>query len=622
MSTKDSASLLGDSFGEPVPWLEDTGTEFHYEPIDRDCRRLIELEPSLSPEDPIRCKIFHTKEDEIYQYEVLSCDWRASSKPLVPISLNGQTLDVPAEIWEALQRVRLEDKPRLLFTEGICINQQHSEEEVSYCEKEGQQTGNLHCTYETATGLLVWLGATEKKSNLVFEHLDRCREHNHLNWCSYRGETEEAFRQLCKRSLFYNVWFAVELVICKKVTILCGPYQSEWPEPIKCSTFLPQSSYYHPLEGPDALTHARNLRDFTGIHRGRVRNTFLWSRHCRADDPRDKVFAVMATDSPFGVAGAYYKDHVQLFQEFTRDVIESSQDLEVLHWFGTRKQLPGLPSWVPDYSTVNPVGTLPRIFDQAATYSIHYPLKLLPDYGFLPGNTLAVRGRFIERIEKTADALKAEETVVFGTEGFSNVFRGWEELALKLTDTKRFPQSVIDAFADTVAGKDEVDLLVESDQKPYTRKTRRMESRVVEMFNLWYLNLGTGVLGHADPEWFEKAQASGPIAQVNNGPGSEQQKEERIKAVVEKLKQFGRQLEITCYGRKFFITDKGSMGLAPPHAEEKDDIVFFPGGRYPFVLRARDDGTYELIGDCFLYDLDVFALFQGVHIESQEFHLA
>ncbi|KAI1779428.1 hypothetical protein F4818DRAFT_399281 [Hypoxylon cercidicola] len=619
MTTGGSGSLLGDSSGEPVPWLEDTATQFHYDPIERNCRRLLELEPSLSPEDPIRCKLFYMKDIETHQYEVLSCDWRASPMPLVPISLNGQTFDTPTEIWEALQRVRLEDKPRLLFVEGICIDQKFGEN-VSYDEEKARQNGNINDIYKAATGLLVWLGATEKKSNLVFEHLDRCRGHNHINWCSYRGETEEAFRQLCKRSYFYNTWFAVELMMCKKATILCGRHQSEWPEPIKCSTFLPQSSYYHPLEGPDGPTHLHNL-DLTGIHRGQARNMFLWSRHCRADDPRDKVLAVMAIDAPTGVSEAYCKDPAELFRDFTRNVIESRQDLEVLHWFGTRRQLPDLPSWVPDYSIVNPVGTLPRIFDQAATYSVHYPLKLLPKYGFLPGYILAVHGRCIEKIDKVADELKADETAVFGTEEFSKILRGWVELALKLTNTKRFPQSIIDAFADTLGGRDEVDLLVENDQKPYVRKKRPMASLVKDIFNQWYLNLGTGVLGYSDLGWFEEAQANGPAAQLSDEPGNEEQEQEIINTIIKKMEQFGRELGIICYGRKFFITDKGSMGLAPPHAEEKDDIVFFPGGKYPFILRARDDGTYELIGDCFLYDLDVFALFQDQSIETREFLL-
>lgn len=80
-------------------------------------------------------------------------------------------------------------------------------------------------------------------------------------------------------------------------------------------------------------------------------------------------------------------------------------------------------------------------------------------------------------------------------------------------------------------------------------------------------------------------------------------------------------MELTCYGRKFFITDRGSMGLAPPRARDGDDIVFFPGGKYPFIVRPKGNGTYELVGDCFLHDFDVFALFQSENIESQEYIL-
>lgn len=65
-------------------------------------------------------------------------------------------------------------------------------------------------------------------------------------------------------------------------------------------------------------------------------------------------------------------------------------------------------------------------------------------------------------------------------------------------------------------------------------------------------------------------------------------------------------MEMACYGRCFIITDRGLMGLVPPRAKTGDEIVPLPGGLYPFVIRKKEEeeGTYELIGDCFLYDFD------------------
>lgn len=44
---------------------------------------------------------------------------------------------------------------------------------------------------------------------------------------------------------------------------------------------------------------------------------------------------------------------------------------------------------------------------------------------------------------------------------------------------------------------------------------------------------------------------------------------------------------MVCYGRRFFITDQGSMGLAPARAREGDEIVFFLGGKVSVC--SKDD---------------------------------
>ena len=58
----------------------------------------------------------------------------------------------------------------------------------------------------------------------------------------------------------------------------------------------------------------------------------------------------------------------------------------------------------------------------------------------------------------------------------------------------------------------------------------------------------------------------------------EKDNEDRIK---NDISQYTHDMAAVCYGRRLFITDQGSLGLAPPRAQEGDSIVFFPGGLYP-----------------------------------------
>jgi hypothetical protein len=50
-----------------------------------------------------------------------------------------------------------------------------------------------------------------------------------------------------------------------------------------------------------------------------------------------------------------------------------------------------------------------------------------------------------------------------------------------------------------------------------------------------------------------------------------------------------------------FISEKGLLGLGPKDTNAQDIVCIFLGGNVPFVLRARDDGKYQLVGECYVH---------------------
>jgi hypothetical protein len=67
--------------------------------------------------------------------------------------------------------------------------------------------------------------------------------------------------------------------------------------------------------------------------------------------------------------------------------------------------------------------------------------------------------------------------------------------------------------------------------------------------------------------------------------------------------KFVTSLDAATYGRAFFRTESGAMGLCPPHTKPGDEIWVLCGGRVPFMLRPRseEEGRYHtFIGDCYL----------------------
>ncbi|KAI5922621.1 hypothetical protein F4810DRAFT_673438 [Camillea tinctor] len=628
---------ISDDFNEATPWVEETASRFQYTPLETDNSiRLLILEPSISLEDPIRCRLVETPLSENPQYETLSCAWRNMSKPnITPISLNGKTCDVPSEVWDALRRVRLSDRDRYIWTDAICINQGYVGEEQDRDEQgslpddwvvreRNQHVSRFHKIYRGASQLLVWLGRTENRSNLVFEHLARCRDHKHLNWCRYVGETELAYRKLCQRPWFYDVWTAQKLAQSRKTVIMCGSYECQWPELTQCSCFFPDTDYYHPLEGVDGRTHLYYLRAFSWGNVVSLRQAVLFSRRCKAEDHRDKAFGIMGLgiDRRLRAPVDYRASAVQVFCEFTQRAIIISKDLEILHFFGPQRHidgaLSGLPSWVPNFNMPDLVGVLPGITG-LRNFSVHYPRQLLPGFRFPSLHSIAIMGRPVEKVELLGEELVASATSRAGSARFNLVLKNWEHLAAELKDTKKFSQSITDAFSDTLVGNDEHDLVVESDTPPFIRRTRPGLSAKADGFDLWYAKYGTKTLKEADPDYFEEVSTIKAWIEVGRGVVSAH--EEIEKGIWERrlLRSYKRKTEMTCYGRKFFTTDRGSIGLAPPQTQPGDEIIFFPGGKYPFILRATDEGAYKMVGDCFLYDLDVFALFQNEEIETKEY---
>jgi hypothetical protein len=161
-----------------------------------------------------------------------------------------------------------------------------------------------------------------------------------------------------------------------------------------------------------------------------------------------------------------------------------------------------------------------------------------------------------------------------------------------LQASKRFEQSVTDAFLETVIADDCHDL---------DRDPRPPVSEECEKFGLWYAQYGTGVLYEAEREYFELMHRR--ILDARNPPrgrysGSGTSDAERD------AEMYSARLADACAGNRLFLTDQGSMGLCPPSAGPGDTMVFIPSGKYPFVLRSCEgaDGVYSLVGQCFLYD--------------------
>lgn len=111
--------------------------------------RLVELLPGTRQED-IACRLYETVLDECTgSYEALSYVWGGDGEK-TPIQINERTLEIGTNLRLALFNLREPDKPRTLWIDAICINQNDINER-------NQQVSIMGEIYSGAKGTVVWL---------------------------------------------------------------------------------------------------------------------------------------------------------------------------------------------------------------------------------------------------------------------------------------------------------------------------------------------------------------------------------------------------------------------------------------------------------------------------------
>jgi hypothetical protein len=69
------------------------------------------------------------------------------------------------------------------------------------------------------------------------------------------------------------------------------------------------------------------------------------------------------------------------------------------------------------------------------------------------------------------------------------------------------------------------------------------------------------------------------------------------------MEQMRQEIEHANDRRSLFRTSVGSLGIGPQSLQILDEVWILNGATVPFVLRPREDGTFQLIGEAYLHGL-------------------
>ena len=269
--------------------------------------------------------------------------------------------------------------------DAICINQRDLEERAS-------QVSMMRTIYSKAVEVVAWLGIQSDGSDDVIDYINDIP----MKWKSPSEPVLQegvvldpnlAQRLLCitQRPFWARVWIIQELVTPRtniklgSVTIHCG--EKEFG--LFRLGLLEEATQAQLLSRAPQIKSILRLR--TAYH-GEMRIPFLMilydTRHAKATDPRDKVFAILGLTSD-GVGYVYAIDYrksvEELSIEITRFAIEQQKSLDILGL----KPLDGasyvrLPSWTPPWFQFNDPYLLRmvRILTERSSLDSHLDIPL------------------------------------------------------------------------------------------------------------------------------------------------------------------------------------------------------------------------------------------------------
>ncbi|CZR57755.1 uncharacterized protein PAC_07644 [Phialocephala subalpina] len=214
-------------------------------------------------QDQVKCRLHLADlKVDLSQYIALSYEWGDPSEGMLPIKLDGNTFPVRKNLYSALWHIRSETCETRLWVDALCIDQENQEER-------NHQVNYMGTIYSRADRVVAWLGTPdrvkddrrayrfvsdgEKAATLLSRYnVDDGRqgsaeEQAMLFWgapplpsmaaavaatdASYFSDMNLACScvlHLCRRKYWSRLWIIQELVLARRIELLCGKYRIQW----------------------------------------------------------------------------------------------------------------------------------------------------------------------------------------------------------------------------------------------------------------------------------------------------------------------------------------------------------------------------------------------------------
>ncbi|EAA31040.1 HET-domain-containing protein [Neurospora crassa] len=339
--------------------------------------RVVTLHPA-SFDDPVFCTLDHValngpRDD----YITISYTWGDPTQTK-DINLNGHSYPVTTSLHLALTYLRNEDKPRRLWIDSLCINQQDVAERNAHVPR-------MRDVYAFAAEVNVWLGdyGTVNQSSWrhAFDLYIKGTAEDKEYWYT---RIKPLMNTLLKRPWFQRMWVIQEVAVrdwkedSKKVKFLVGHLSLTWSILDEASRdIVQQRSYLALVQWQLNPRRSYKSNGFFQIQTAwrwevehRVRESLMEGAsppksqrlgyllsmfvNFKVTDPRDRIYSLLGLlygpeEVPNDLAPDYSKPVDEVFHAYAAWMLRDSGCIDLLSLNSRQRVGRRCPSWVPDF---------------------------------------------------------------------------------------------------------------------------------------------------------------------------------------------------------------------------------------------------------------------------------
>ncbi|KAI0866601.1 heterokaryon incompatibility protein-domain-containing protein [Xylaria cubensis] len=553
--------------------------KYRYAPIDSAAGqiRLLALLPSTKFEAEVQIQLTTAvlSETSIPKYEALSYVWGSAENP-EDILIDGSTLAVTQALAQALPYLRYEDRPRILWIDAICVNQEDLEER-------GRQVERMATLYSCARRVVVWLGAGTRSSQFGLQTLETLRSkisydiekdlayppiQAGIPWTAedpiipYDENSIKAIISLLQRQWFERLWIVQEIRLANdQAVIQAGHKLIKWDAFI-CSCYYLRSKFQN-FQGNEYLAsefQKSYLRiQPLGVGKPQVfedLQRLIWdTRNAKCTDPRDRVYGLLSVvhkSYAIDLRPDYRKSVSEVYQDVVLHILERSKSLRLL----TRCELDefsnnGIPSWAPNLAIPCRYQLPLRDMDAAGVSITHAR--------YLGNGILGVKGTRVATVSQTYSLVDVADSEIAAIKTIQYLVN--ESL---ITSEKLYPRR---------------------DKESVLSAACRTFNRNL-FLDYWQPPKGTY------PTFPQGRKALNDILAWKEG-----EKFADMHPYTQRYLQYFRPLAA---GRSFFITHDGNAGLAPQSIAIGDTIVVILGVDSAMAFRNAEEFSFKVVGEAYL----------------------